>query len=30
VLSVTDADIRNIACEVFDNQTPAVAEIGPF
>jgi predicted Zn-dependent peptidase len=29
ILSVTDADIRNIACEVFDNQTPAVAEIGP-
>jgi predicted Zn-dependent peptidase len=29
VLAVTDADIRAIAREIFDNQTPAVAEIGP-
>jgi predicted Zn-dependent peptidase len=30
VLAVTNADIQTIAREIFDHQTPAVAEIGPI
>ncbi len=30
VLAVTDADVQAIAREVFDNQKPAIAEIGPL
>jgi predicted Zn-dependent peptidase len=29
-MAVTDADVQTIAREIFQNQKPAIAEIGPL